>query len=379
MGKPPSVRVSTLPNHPARAAARKGVRKAIARPAGRKTLRHVGAKLLGARTARQAARGGIELYAQRTLRRVRWRPLVYVPAVVTFARLRRKLGPPPAPVTVAAVYAAPLTVAYALPRGRMRDYLTWLSHMWAYKVAFEVPYDHADRLSRRLRIDQPIAIDRRIGLGVPASQRLQRRLRRPPELTLLDKLLTGIYLMWEAEPHLALGWLLSRHPGRFPGAALRMALTFDSTLIGYFATPTAPPWWASEIEGRMDGEVRRVTVEVMRALQAKPRPGSPEDHKSGSNPWAAWPSDHFGSALSAAIALAEADPRVGALGFAYAAALGFALVYTGEHYVIDLVLGASVALAVHGAGAVLTDWRVRLLEAAIQPGPRWKRLARLIR
>jgi membrane-associated phospholipid phosphatase len=268
---------------------------------------------------------------------------------------------------------------YALPRGRVRTYLTSLAHMWAYKVAFEVPYDRPDKTRRRLLIDEPIAVDRLIGRGVPPTQRLQRRLRRPPKLTPLDTALTGIYLFWEAEPHLALAWVLSRHPGRFPGAAARMALTFDSTLIGYFAVPTAPPWWASEMQGHMDGQVRRVTVEVMRELTHQPRPGSPEDHQSGSNPWAAWPSDHFGSALSAAIALAEADPRAGALGFAYAAALGFTLVYTGEHYVTDLALGAGVALAIHGAGTLLTDRTMRLIEAAMQPGPRWKRLARVFR
>lgn len=302
-----------------------------------------------------------------------------MPAVVTCARLRRRLGPPPAPVTLAAVYATPAVVLYALPRGRARTYLAWLAHMWAYKVAFEVPYDRPDQLRRRLRIGEPIAIDRRIGFGVPPSQRLQRRLRHPPQLTLLDKALTGIYLLWEVEPHLALGWLLSRHPGRFPGAAVRMALTFDSTLLGYFAVPTAPPWWASEMEGQMGGQVRRVAGEVMRALQGESRPGSPDDHKSGSNPWAAWPSDHFASALSAAIALAEADRRAGALGFGYAAALGFTLVYSGEHYVIDLILGGALALAIHGAGKLLTDRPARLLEAAIQPGPEWKRLSRVFR
>jgi membrane-associated phospholipid phosphatase len=225
--------------------------------------------------------------------------------------------------------------------------------MWAYKIAFEVPYDRPDKLRQRLRIDQPIAIDRAIGLGVPPSQRLQRRLRRPPELTWLDKALSVVYLFWELEPHLALAWLRSRHPERFPGGALRLGLTFDSTLLGYFATPTAPPWWASEVEGRMDGEVRRVNAEVMRALRGEPRPGTPEDHNSGSNPWAAWPSDHFASALSAAIALAEAEPRAGALGFGYAAMLAFALVYSGEHYVADLLLGAMLSLLIHGAGSLL--------------------------
>jgi len=312
-------------------------------------------------------------------RPVHWLALLYVPVVVVLARRRRRVGPPPAPVTIAAVYATPGVIAFALPRGRLRVAVAWLAHMWAYKIAFETPYDRPERLRRRLRIDEPIAVDRRIGLGVPPSQRLQRRLRRPPRLTPLDKLASGVYLLWEVEPHLALAWLLHRHPGRFPGAAVRMAATFDSTLIGYFAAPTAPPWWASELQGRMDGEVRRVNAEVIRALRRERRPGTPDDHQPGSNPWAAWPSDHFASALSAAIALAEADARAGAVGFTYAAALGFVLVYTGEHYVIDLLLGAALALGIQGAGAALTGRTGRLLEASAQPGPRLARIRRVAR
>lgn len=150
------------------------------------------------------------------------------------------------------------------------------------------------------------------------------------------------------EPHLALAYILWRHPVRFRSAAVRLAATFDATLIGYFATPTAPPWWSSEVEGRMNGEVRRVTAEALPALRGEQRPGSPADHTPGANPWAAWPSDHFGSALMAAILLAEANPRAGRLGAAYAAALAITLVYSGEHYVIDLILGAAVALSVNG-------------------------------
>lgn len=286
--------------------------------------------------------------AQRTVDRVRFKPLAYVPAVVTLARLRRRIGPPPAPLTLGAVYATPAVIAYALPRGRLRTGVVWLAHMWAYKVSFEVPYDRPEKLRTRLRVDEPISIDRVIGLGVPVSERLQRRLRRPPKLTALDKALTAVYLFWEVEPHLALAWLLLRDPDRFTAAALRLALTYDSTLLGYFATPTAPPWWASEHEGRMNGQVRRVVAEVMLALQRESRPGGPDEHESDANPWAAWPSDHFASALSAAIALAEAEPRAGVLGFGYAGALGFALVYTGEHYVAELLLGAMLALLIHG-------------------------------
>jgi membrane-associated phospholipid phosphatase len=343
---------------------------------GRSVLGRGAAGLLGSRTGRRVVLWGVRRHARRSIDRVRLKPLLYVPAVVTLARLRRRIGPPPAPLTLSAVYATPAVIAYALPRGRPRTSLVWLAHMWAYKVAFEVPYDRPEKLRKRLRVDEPISIDSVIGLGVPASERLQRRLRRPPELTLLDKALTGIYLCWEIEPHLALAWLLTRHPGRFARAALRLALTYDATLLGYFATPTAPPWWASEHEGRMNGQVRRVVAEVMRALQRESRPGGPDEHESDSNPWAAWPSDHFASALSAAMMLAEAEPRAGIAGFGYAGALGFTLVYTGEHYVIDLLLGAMLALLIHAAGSLLDDRRVRLLLAAAQPAQRPKRLRR---
>ena len=57
----------------------------------------------------------------------------------------------------------------------------------------------------------------------------------------------------------------------------------------------------------------------------------------GGNPLAAMPSLHFATSVMAALLLAEVGPVAGALGFAYAATLGFALVYLGEHYVVDLL------------------------------------------
>ena len=45
----------------------------------------------------------------------------------------------------------------------------------------------------------------------------------------------------------------------------------------------------------------------------------------------------------AAHVLSDAGPVQGALGWAYAVTLGFALVYLGEHYVVDLVAGLALA------------------------------------
>jgi membrane-associated phospholipid phosphatase len=66
----------------------------------------------------------------------------------------------------------------------------------------------------------------------------------------------------------------------------------------------------------------------------------------GRNPFAAMPSLHFGTSVMAAHVLGEVGRKEAALGWAYAAGLGFALVYLGEHYVTDLVAGFALAEAV---------------------------------
>ncbi len=70
----------------------------------------------------------------------------------------------------------------------------------------------------------------------------------------------------------------------------------------------------------------------------------------GGNPLAAMPSLHFATSVMAALLLAEVGPVAGALGCGYAATLGFALVYLGEHYVVDLLAGAALTGAVRRLG-----------------------------
>ncbi len=69
------------------------------------------------------------------------------------------------------------------------------------------------------------------------------------------------------------------------------------------------------------------------------------------------PSLHFATSLMAALLLAEAGLLAGALGWSYAATLSFALVYLGEHYVVDLLAGVALTGAVRrlgpGAGPAL--------------------------
>lgn len=245
--------------------------------------------------------------------------------------------------------------------------------MWAFTVIHELPFDDPERLRRRLRVRYPIRADRLLGLGKLPNVRLQRAFSRPGEVTPLDRALAVIHWAWFIEPHLALTWILFRREARFPESARQMAAAFDLGCAAYFAVPTAPPWWAAQ-EGVMadqlglggdpaDPPVRRVMVEVGERAWGRAWPalyGS-----LGGNPWAAMPSLHFATSLLAAILLSETGPLAGTAGWTYAVTLAFALVYLGEHYAIDLVVGAGLVAAVRRGGP-LAEPLARRISAALQ-------------
>ena len=265
-------------------------------------------------------------------------------AAVAVPLLRRRARVP-APVTVAACAGGPLGLAVLYPRSHKRDVAMYALQMWAFTMVHELPYDNPDRLRARLRVRYPIVADRVIGLGRLPNVRLQRGLARLPRVGTLNRFLTWAHWLWFLEPYVALAFILLRHPDRFPRAARRLAAVFDIGCAVYFAVPTAPPWWASE-QGHTGEEVRRIMVEVGEETWKSAWPGMYS--ALGGNPWAAMPSLHFATSVTAAISLAETGRMAGAVGWAYALTLGFALVYLGEHYVTDLVAGAGLVASVRG-------------------------------
>jgi membrane-associated phospholipid phosphatase len=80
----------------------------------------------------------------------------------------------------------------------------------------------------------------------------------------------------------------------------------------------------------------------------------------GGNPLAAMPSLHFATSLMAALLLMEVGPLAGAFGSAYTVTLGFALVYLGEHYAVDLLAGAALTGVVWRVAPAATPLARRL-------------------
>jgi membrane-associated phospholipid phosphatase len=267
-----------------------------------------------------------------------------VPLAVGLIAARRRIGMHPA-VTLTLGCVPPLGCAIAVPRGRRRYLAVAAAYMHLFKLGWELPYDEPDKLRRRLWIDEPIRFDTVVGLGVPPGLRLQRALRRRGEVTALDIVVTAVYGSWFV-PQLLFAYLLARHPQYVPRAGARLAAAYHLTCPFYFFSPEVPPWWASEREGRMDGHIDRVARLVVCELLKRPPPA--EGAVPG-NPWGSMPSDHISSAAITAMGLSEVSPLYGAIGWTYVAAASFAVVYLGEHYVADVVVGLLIAEAVRRA------------------------------
>jgi PAP2 superfamily len=313
-----------------------------------------------------------------------------VAAGVSAPLLRKRSKAPPI-VSQTIAFAAPAALCVAVRRSRTRDVAVCCLQMWAYLAAYEAPHDDVQTQQERVHIDYPIDVDRVLGLGELPTVRLQRAFAvlgaDGPEWRSLDRVLVWAHWVWFAVPHGALAYVMVRHRARFDRAAVMTYAVFDLGAMVYWVLPTAPPWYAAAVAGRheeFDGDllgrtgaagpadagagagreiaVRRMMVEYGQFFW---KDGwGPLYSVLGGNPFAAMPSLHFATSMMAAQLLAETGPVAGALGWTYAATLGLALVYLGEHYVADLIAGAALTTLVR-RGAPLATPPLRALGRAV--------------
>jgi hypothetical protein len=267
------------------------------------------------------------------------------------ARRRFKL---PAPVVIPTAAAAPFALCVLYPRSRARDAAVCVLQMWAYLAAYEMPNDDPEALERRVRVAYPVRIDRFIGGGTTPTLRLQRTLAHPDGFRRWEKALVWSHWLWFLFPHGTVAYLLTRRHEHFARGAAHIYATFDIGVTAYWILPTAPPWYAAR-RGLMDDgrtpELRRMMVEYGEEFWGSG--WGPLYGLLAGNPLAAMPSLHFATSVMAAHTLAATGPVAGAVAWAYAGMLGVALVYLGEHYVVDLAAGLALAEGIrHGAPLV---------------------------
>jgi hypothetical protein len=134
----------------------------------------------------------------------------------------------------------------------------------------------------------------------------------------------------------------------FRFAVSMIGLSFASTVV-FLAFPSAPPWAAAQ-KGLLDHVVKLPPINDVSSLA-----GTSHAVPVPSNPYAAIPSLHAGYAFLVALTVAglilesriRARRLLAGLCFLYPAAQSLAVVYTGNHYVVDIAIGFAFAWAAY--------------------------------
>jgi membrane-associated phospholipid phosphatase len=146
-------------------------------------------------------------------------------------------------------------------------------------------------------------------------------------------------------------------------------------LVGYLVYPLAPPWWASE-NGYLGEPVTRITARGWDTLGLHSTRIDVAAAMPTGNPIAAMPSLHTATATLVAIyGISRLRHPARWLLLLYPATMGLALVYNGEHYVLDLLAGVLVAFLVVWAAGVWERRRARSAAAPDEPPESTRELA----
>lgn len=215
-----------------------------------------------------------------------------------------------------------------------------------------------------LHVMFPVHVDRWLFGGVLPNQWLQEQLHGAVvNAPWWSVFITLCYMShFVVSPLVAVElWIWDR--GRFrQWVKLLIALAVVG-LLTYFLFPMSPPWLASE-QGYIHGtEIWRISGQGWNWLGFRSAGQVLGDAQHKSNPVAAMPSLHMATAtLVVGFFWFVVPRRVRPLLLLYPALMAFTLVYSGEHYVIDEVVGVLYAVV------LLACWRVLLRRPLCRPG-----------
>lgn len=227
----------------------------------------------------------------------------------------------------------------------------------AYAVAgwVSAPLETGDgattnRVGAPLHVAGPAVADERLFGAVPTVWLQERMLADSPQW--YDAIAALVYVTHFVTIPLLTTLVWFRLRERFTAWLVAVLSMSFLGIAGYVAYPAAPPWLASE-SGDI-GPVARISHVGWDYLHLDVVGRLTQLGQDGSNPVAAMPSLHAGAALLVALFLWPSVSKWarGAL-LAYAVTMSAVLVYTGEHYVVDVLAGWSVAALALGLASTL--------------------------
>jgi membrane-associated phospholipid phosphatase len=250
--------------------------------------------------------------------------------------------------------------AFSLEISRVvRDWLPLVGIILSYDLLRGV----ADGLAFHTRETPQIRVETVLfGKPVPTTWLQERLWHGPNHLRWWDYATWALHLSHFFATFVAAAviWVVAReHFSRYAAMVSVLAL---SGFVTYVLYPAAPPWMAAQ-HGNL-GESNRMIAPIWHHIPIT-NGGAVFEHGQGyANDVAAMPSLHAAFALLFSLYLWRLVPRwVRPVLAVYPVAMTFALVYAGEHYLVDCIAGWVYAVAAFGVVNWAFAWRERRVPA----------------
>ncbi len=227
----------------------------------------------------------------------------------------------------------------AVPASRFRAYTAAFLPYGLVWLVFSLLRSLADETAIPLRTAEVTAIERWMFAGTTPTIWLQEHLYDPGIIHWYDYATTFVHWSYFFIPHVAAIIIWRKSPLLYSRFLLTTVITLFGGLLIYFLSPAAPPWLTADAAPQTD--IFRVMVSVGRNINS-----SLFERTYGvlgdPNPVAAMPSLHMAITFMLFWFALHHSRWLAALAFLYSLSMAFALVYTGEHYVIDILVGSAI-------------------------------------
>jgi hypothetical protein len=239
-----------------------------------------------------------------------------------------------------------LFVTFAImivPIGRARSFLISFVPYAAVWFIFTALRSFSDEtiLARTLNT-QVAQLERWLFSGQYPSVMLQDRLFERTHLHWYDYACTAVHWSYFLIPHAVAIRVWQKNSALFRHYLSAMTLLLSVGLCIYFLIPSNPPWLAPEsVNSPSDPPIFRVMETVGKQLGAGLYNAS---YKviGESNPIAAMPSIHMAITFLIVFPAFYAGKKWGVLALLYATAMGYSLIYLGEHFFVDVIAGCLI-------------------------------------
>ena len=255
-----------------------------------------------------------------------------------------------------------------------RIFLDWLPFILILYL-YDYSRGAADTLGATVQVEAPILWDRVLFLGADPAVWLQQTFYDPQTVHWWDMVGSLVYVSHFVVVWAIAGVLYLRDRDHwFKWARALVVLSFAG-LITYAVLPAAPPWYAAE-EGLLP-PLDRISTRGLDAMGLSFAEGLVDHGRAVTNDVAAIPSLHTAFAALVCLWFIRRIPQrhrwwAQPLLIAYPIAMLATLVYSGEHYVIDGIIGAGYVVAVLAGLAGWDQWRAARRErsARVEPADR---------